>query len=699
MVNNCAIGAWYEPSSDNVNGFVFPNSAWITYDFGVGTPCDHTGSGDVEMFFRLEFNLPNTGPCGGDISNSFCYVMDFMSDNTVFQIYINGLPQIQNPVPSYQEQDFRYRNREFIELCKDWQAGNNEMVVHVKSGETYAGFLAQARIPVVPDNPTVPITICKDEITVTLDAPDFQVQLLPSDLDTGSYSLCNGVELSALNTFFTCANIGENISTLIVQASVNPNFESSCQTIVNVIEGSEACPEDPCNDLSASLIPNPDFEILANGQEPTSSSQLDRAQSWVQATDATSDYFSLSNYPDREDIEGYLNPPPPNGSDHFVGGWRGFDRPRTDPVTGETQEYVEYVGGCLLDPIVANLEYTLSLDLGSPIAPLSLTPAVLDAEFLILGIPDCNFPISGQDCKEDNYEVIGRKRIQISQGTWQESVDISILSTEDYPAIIFGLSCDSEPLEAGYFLADEILVVQGDVSCSSSSDCFAITADSPSCNAELDTESNNTYTFDFTFTNNNDLIFDKLLLFDNDENFSLDAGGTLIQLPASLAPGQSVDLSWGIDALSSFSEETITYCFEIAPYNADGPCCKDQHCIELTNCCEVLAPAKTVIKADTESCCYDFGYETCVDNFFVEVEIEMLTEDLTISPALVMTGFSVTQMSDTRLVVTVNGGSFFPAGDFAQVMQFCVGGMNSMSPEAQEVTMTWTALELSLIHI
>ena len=77
----------------------------------------------------------------------------------------------------------------------------------------------------------------------------------------------------------------------------------------------------------------------------------------------------------------------------------------------QQQEYIEYIGACLLEPINANIQYTLSLDLGAPIESND-SPAILVEELVILGIPNCNFPILGNDCKEDNFEVIAENQLQ-----------------------------------------------------------------------------------------------------------------------------------------------------------------------------------------------------------------------------------------------------------------------------------------------
>jgi len=79
---------------------------------------------------------------------------------------------------------------------------------------------------------------------------------------------------------------------------------------------------------------------------PTSYSELHQADSWIQATDATSDYFVEAPACDdtwwRNGIDasiGAMPQPAPDGS-AFVGG-------------GNQPGYVEYVGACLLSPLQA----------------------------------------------------------------------------------------------------------------------------------------------------------------------------------------------------------------------------------------------------------------------------------------------------------------------------------------------------------
>lgn len=682
----CAPGNWYDPANDVVNGTVFTNSTWISYDFGNSDPCDQTGN-QIDLFYKIEFDLPATGPCGSPIANGFCYAMDFLADNSVYQIYVNGVDQGFDPPSSiYSFAGFSYGNRREAELCSDWLEGPNELVVHIKSGGCCSGFLSKAKFPELPADSGTAICLSRESIDVTLEAPDFEVILTPEDIDLGSYSPCNDLEMTIVNNVFSCDDIGENISELVLGFGDSAN---SCQTTVNVMEGDQPCPDDPCNDLSASLIPNPGFEILANGEEPTDVSDLDHAASWEQATEATSDYYSTVNnsFPDRMHMGETLQMPEQINpeSNRWVGGWQNTVYEDTDP-----EDYIEYIGTELLSPLVQGETYTFKMKIGAPKTESNQLPDRLIGDLVVLGLPDnTNFPISGEDCKQDAYEEIGRVSIDILAFSWEEVTINIVPQLQDYEFIMFGLACDTEQnRDFVYFLADDLLLIQGEDPCPSA--CYSITGDSPPCNDQTD-DSQSTYTYNFTLTNNlEEESFDKILLFDDDQNFDLDAGGTLIQLPTMLAPGDSVDLTWEINA-NNYVADTAMYCFEIAPYNHSGPCCKEEHCVELMSCCtEQPGQTKNLIDS-ADGCCYSYGFENCIPDYFISVVFEMQTDDLSLEGLAVSDGFQLSQTS-TRLTLSMLDGSFIPEGSIDNALSFCIEGMTSNSPEIQEMNITWTAL-------
>ena len=234
--------------------------------------------------------------------------------------------------------------------------------------------------------------------------------------------------ITAVNTFIFCLG---NLASL----------NSQCDSIIN-----------------QSLFPNPKFEELATpGVEPVTFSELFKAADWEQATEATSDYFSVVNYaeyPNRPDI---TIPAPPNGSDHFVGG------AILPGALNDGSDYVEYVGGCLLNGgLIGGQTYSISMLMGSALEVPPTNFALTNTEFVVLGIPDCNFPIAGQECKQDQYEIIGSTTVNIPSNTWLDTpVTIELNPSQDYPGIMFGISCETMPAERRYFLLDDIAVIAG----------------------------------------------------------------------------------------------------------------------------------------------------------------------------------------------------------------------------------------------
>ncbi len=97
----------------------------------------------------------------------------------------------------------------------------------------------------------------------------------------------------------------------------------------------------------SSLIPNPSFEDHSSC--PTTYSQLSCANTWIQATDATSDYFNCG-YNFGAATNAGINPPP-DGTGYvgaiFSPGWQ------------------EYVGACLPSPLIAGTSYTLEMNIAS----------------------------------------------------------------------------------------------------------------------------------------------------------------------------------------------------------------------------------------------------------------------------------------------------------------------------------------------
>ncbi len=147
----------------------------------------NNGSHSVNMdyYYRIQFLLPCENACGESYAdeNVFCLSMDFFADNSVYEIYVNGIPQsssingvpVSNPLTHV---GFNATGRLSTTLCRNWRAGLNELIVHIKSGPGYAGFLAQYSInaPPEPGDPTITVPasavngLCENEGPVTYTA-------------------------------------------------------------------------------------------------------------------------------------------------------------------------------------------------------------------------------------------------------------------------------------------------------------------------------------------------------------------------------------------------------------------------------------------------------------------------------------------------------------------------------------------------
>ena len=136
----------------------WPDAGWIAHIV--------TGShaGNVDYYYRMNLDLPCFNQCGLSYGDSaiFCLTMDFFCDNSINEIYVNGIPQSPNqpliPVPGqYMNIGFDAAGGLTVTLCSDWQAGPNELIVKVSSGGPFQGFLAQYSTSTVPnpDDPTI----------------------------------------------------------------------------------------------------------------------------------------------------------------------------------------------------------------------------------------------------------------------------------------------------------------------------------------------------------------------------------------------------------------------------------------------------------------------------------------------------------------------------------------------------------------
>lgn len=138
----------------------FTNANWICFPHTCSvTPADHSCDALLlNEYYKLTFDLPALN-CSQSIStpSAYCLSLDFMADNCVREIFVNGtsnyLDTSPNPGLSW---GFLINNKITVSLCNNWIAGTNTILVHVISGANanggLVGFLAQVNQTV---NPTV----------------------------------------------------------------------------------------------------------------------------------------------------------------------------------------------------------------------------------------------------------------------------------------------------------------------------------------------------------------------------------------------------------------------------------------------------------------------------------------------------------------------------------------------------------------
>lgn len=183
-----------------------------------------------------------------------------------------------------------------------------------------------------------------------------------------------------------------------------------------------------------SLIPNSSFED--HSCCPTSYSQLNCADTWIQASGPTSDFWhtcgtayattygSAGPNPDGNGIAGFIN-------------WNG---------------YKEYVGACLLSPMVAGNTYVLNFYLGfaSGSVPIDIT---------FYGTPNCGDLPFGSGCP-------------VGQGSWQQlasvnasgpgwvNLQVTFSPTVDINALVIGPDCPAGPSNINYYYLDGLTLAE-----------------------------------------------------------------------------------------------------------------------------------------------------------------------------------------------------------------------------------------------
>ena len=202
-----------------------------------------------------------------------------------------------------------------------------------------------------------------------------------------------------------------------------------------------------------SLIPNPSFEEITCC--PTGRSQLRCAESWIQASEPTTDLIHACDWLGWEEFP----PPMPFPDGDGILGFRD-GRVRELDVIPE-RDWKEYAGACLLGPLTANTTYRFEFHLG--FVDQTRSPPI---DITMFGTTDCaNLPFGGRDeafgCPTNGpgWTELGATNINGGNGNnWVKSF-IEVTPAEDMAAIVIGPSC--QPVDAPmsiYYFFDNLVI-------------------------------------------------------------------------------------------------------------------------------------------------------------------------------------------------------------------------------------------------
>jgi gliding motility-associated-like protein len=127
---------------------------------------------DKDYFYKTTINLPCSTLCGKSFASegAYCLQLDLYADNSVYEIYVNGVPQspyLGNVLPlsdPYRPVGFTPSNKVSVSLCHNWKEGSNSLVIQVASSPPVSGLLVLAS-PVQPPPVTTEISaaICEGD--------------------------------------------------------------------------------------------------------------------------------------------------------------------------------------------------------------------------------------------------------------------------------------------------------------------------------------------------------------------------------------------------------------------------------------------------------------------------------------------------------------------------------------------------------
>ena len=248
---------------------IWSDCAWISFS-PLG---EHTG--DKFFFYKTNFDLPCFNPCGKsyNIDNTFCLKLDLFADNSIYEIYVNDSPQsayLGNSIPLadyYHADGMKETGKLSVSLCKNWQAGNNSLIIKVASSATLSGMLAQASVQPLPQlSDITSVSICQGEVfhyrNKTLTQEGYYVDTLhPS---SGCDSIV-ALHLTLRSKSFSTEN-------QVICRGQTYSGHSSNGTYVDTFHAANGC--DSVRTLNLSVLDNPKPNLAPNAEFCTGDSLI-----------------------------------------------------------------------------------------------------------------------------------------------------------------------------------------------------------------------------------------------------------------------------------------------------------------------------------------------------------------------------------------------------------------------------------------
>jgi len=202
-----------------------------------------------------------------------------------------------------------------------------------------------------------------------------------------------------------------------------------------------------------SLIPNPSFEDMTCC--PSDRSQLNCAETWIQASGPTTDYIHECGWMGWDNFP----PPLPFPEGRGIVGFR--DGRRINNGDEPEFNWKEYTGACLSSPLLANTSYRFEFEVG--FAARQSSPPITITFF---GTTDCkNLPFGlnnemlGCPTNGPGWTLLGAKYVSSPNGNQWVKTTIEITPKEDIHAIAIGPPCaPTGNLESTYYFFDNLVL-------------------------------------------------------------------------------------------------------------------------------------------------------------------------------------------------------------------------------------------------